>query len=99
MTTTTVDDDDVDDDTVTTTTTKIFRQTSYFIQSTYNCSQVWFDLIRIVATYGNSPTTTYKSIHQVIQSIRVLIQFYFDIVFQHTMIHSKEQIQNKFINT
>ena len=64
---------------------------------------VRFDLIHliIVPTYGrtNSLTTTYKLIHQLIQSSRVLIRFYFDIVFQHTMIHSKEQIQNTFMKS
>jgi len=55
-------------------TTQQYTHTSWF-------GLVWFDLIhliRIVATYSNSPTTTYKSIHQVMQSIHVLLLFYLD---------------------
>ena len=67
---------------------------------------VWFDSVRfvpfrliIVATYSNSPTTTYRSIYQVMQSIRVLIQLYFDILFQQLLIRSKEQIWNIFMKS
>ena len=47
---------------------------------------VWFDLICliIVATYGNSPTTTWQHTNQFIkqynQSVHILLLLYFEIV-------------------